>query len=89
MDQAARPDGARSSTPRAAARPSGAGQGVLLGVLVQAGHAGLGQVIADGGVHRGFLCVACWRCVPRMRLIDILAPREQLGLPAAVQLKHV
>jgi hypothetical protein len=37
-------------------RPAGgAGQGVMLGVLAQVGYAGLGQVVAGGGVHRGFL----------------------------------
>jgi hypothetical protein len=29
----------------------GAGQGVPLGVTAQVGYAGLGQVVADGGVH--------------------------------------
>ena len=57
LDQATGPHGTRSSASRAAARLGGAGQGVPLGVLVQAGYAGLGQVVADRGVHRGFLGV--------------------------------
>ena len=90
LDQATGPDGTRSSASRAPARPGGAGQGVLLVVLVQVGYAGLGQVVADGGVHRGFpRCVACWALCPEDAADRHLAPREQLGLPVAVQLQYV
>ena len=40
----------------------GAGQGAPLGVLAQVGYVGLGQVVADGLVHRGLLGMA-WRAV--------------------------
>jgi hypothetical protein len=32
-------------------------------VLAQGGYAGLGQVVADGVVHRGLLGVAWWASV--------------------------
>ena len=36
---------------------------VTLGLVAQAGQMGLGQLIADGGVHDGLLGVAwCGRC---------------------------
>jgi len=90
LDQATGPDGTRSSASRAPARPGGAGQGVLLVVLVQVGYAGLGQVVADGGVHRGFpRCVACWALYPEDAADRHLAPREQLCLPVALQLQYV
>jgi hypothetical protein len=43
-------------------------------VVTQAGHAALGQVVADGVVHRGLLGVAWWALFPRIQLIDF-APR--------------
>jgi len=43
----------------------GAGQGAPLGVLAQVGYAGMGQLVADGGMHRGLLGVAWWRHLPR------------------------
>ena len=48
---------------RGRAPAGGAGQGVTLGLVAQAGQMGLGQLIADGGVHDGLLGVAwCGRC---------------------------
>jgi len=35
----------------------GAGQGFLLRLVVHVGHAGPGQVMADGGVHCGLFSV--------------------------------
>ena len=66
--------------PRAQARtaaPSGmaggAGQGVLLDAVAQAGYAGLRQLIADGVVHRSPRC-GLWAVFPRIRLIDTSLP---------------
>jgi hypothetical protein len=37
---------------------------VTFGLLVQVGDPGLGQFVADDGVHRGLLCFGRWWSVP-------------------------
>jgi hypothetical protein len=39
-------------------------------MAAQVGYVGLGQVAADGVVHRGLLGVTWWALFPRIRLID-------------------
>src|SRR5215472_7569181 len=53
---------------RAAGLAGGAGQGVMLGLVAQAGQMGVGQVIANTWVHRGLLGWALVGVVSRMLL---------------------
>src|ERR1700749_3199735 len=46
----------------------GAGRRVALGLVAQVSDPGVGQFVADGGVHRGFSSVAWLGYILRMRL---------------------
>jgi len=66
--------GAQART-AALAASGGTGQSVTLGVVAQAGYAGLGHVVADGVVHRCLLGVAWWAVFSEDLADWHLAPR--------------